>query len=87
MPKKIIYAEDAIDAFESADIERKGFALNDYEFGYNSGLSRAVDIIEDLPSAQPLTEEDYIELRDRFGDEVEAVVRDMVSGEGKRWMT
>ena len=38
-----------------------------------------------LPSAQPLTDEDYIELHDRFGAWVEEVVRDMISGEGKRW--
>ena len=41
--------------------------------------------INALPSAQPLTEEDYIELHDRFGTWVEEVVRDMISGEGKRW--
>lgn len=39
----------------------------------------------DLPSAQPLTDEDYTELHDRFGTWVEEVVRDMISGEGKRW--
>lgn len=34
---------------------------------------------------EPLTEEDYKELHDRFGDYVEFVVRDMVSGTGERW--
>jgi len=32
-----------------------------------------------------LTEEDVLELRDRYGDEVESVVRDMLSGKNKRW--
>lgn len=34
---------------------------------------------------QALSEEDYIELRHRFGTVVESVVRDMVSGKGERW--
>lgn len=42
--------------------------------------------VEDLPSAEPLTEEDYIELRDRFGEYVEFVVKDMISGKGERWI-
>lgn len=45
----------------------------------------AIEAISMLPSAEPLTEEDYTELRDRFGEYVEFVVRDMVSGEDKRW--
>lgn len=44
-------------------------------------------VVSKLPSAQPLTDEDYIELHDRFGTWVEEVVRDMISGEGKRWET
>jgi len=32
-----------------------------------------------------LTEDDFMELRDRFGEYVEGTVRDMASGEGKRW--
>lgn len=45
----------------------------------------AIEAISMLPSAEPLTEEDYTELRDRFGEYVEFIVRDMVSGEDKRW--
>lgn len=41
--------------------------------------------LANMPPAQPLTDEDYIELHDRFGTWVEEVVRDMISGEGKRW--
>ena len=32
-----------------------------------------------------LTEEDILELKHRYGDEVEYIVRDMLSGENKRW--
>ena len=32
-----------------------------------------------------LTEGNITELRDRFGEYVEFIVRDMVSGKGKRW--
>ena len=34
---------------------------------------------------QILSEVDYTELRDRFGEEVEFVVRDMINGTGDRW--
>ena len=61
------------------------------EWGLIDGLAEgdAIEILSDkekVPSAEPITEEDYTELHDRFGAEVEVVVRDMVSGEGKRWM-
>jgi len=38
-----------------------------------------------IQALQGLSEEDYTELRDRFGTEVESVVRDMISGKGERW--
>lgn len=41
---------------------------------------------EDYEDNGPLTEEDYKELRDRFGAYVEFVVRDMISGKGERWL-
>ena len=41
--------------------------------------------IKTLPSAEPLTEEDYAELKDRFGGYVEFIVRDMIDGKGERW--
>ena len=44
-------------------------------------------LIDKAPSAEPLTEEDYTELRDRFGEYVEFVVRDMITGKGERWKT
>ncbi len=47
--------------------------------------SEMLSIVSKIPSAEPLTEEDYIELRDRFGEYVEFVVRDMISGKGERW--
>ena len=49
--------------------------------------SVAKRILIQLPSTEPLTEEDYTELRDRFGGFVEFVVRDMISGKGERWET
>ena len=51
-------------------------------------VDRIETVVEKLPPVnpqEPLTEEDYIELHDRFGDYVEFVVRDMVSGKGERW--
>ncbi len=54
-------------------------------------LGDAMNVIAKLPSAdvQPhqLTEEDLTELRHRFGNKVERVVRDMISGKEERWMT
>lgn len=47
----------------------------------------AIDVVCNVPSAQPISEIDLIELRDRYGDEVRFVVEDMLSGEGKRWTT
>ena len=35
---------------------------------------------------QPLTEEDYAALRERFGAEVEKTVREMAEGNANRWM-
>lgn len=56
---------------------------NRVEFEWSSKeLERLID---KAPSAEPLTEEDYTELRDRFGEFVEFVVRDMISGKGERW--
>lgn len=43
------------------------------------------DIIN-LPSAQPLQEEDLLELEHRFGEWVRFVVEDMISGKGERWL-
>lgn len=40
---------------------------------------------EEPTPKETLTEEDVLELKHRYGDEVEHVVRDMLSGENKRW--
>ena len=61
-----------IDPTEAADLVRQGIYFAEKK-------------IEQLPSAQPISESDLIELRDRYGDEVRFVVEDMLSGEGKRW--
>ena len=41
--------------------------------------------LDDLTEEHSLSEEDLIELRDRFGEEVAFVVKDMVKGNGNRW--
>ena len=40
---------------------------------------------QDPTPKETLTEEDVLELKHRYGDEVEYVVKDMLSGENKRW--
>lgn len=42
-------------------------------------------IIRAAPTARFPSEEDYTELRDRFGLYVEFAVRDMITGKGERW--
>lgn len=49
------------------------------------GVAITIDVKKSYKSAEPLTIEDYIELRDRFGESVEFVVRDMITGKGERW--
>ena len=39
-----------------------------------------------VPSMALLSEEDLIEIQDRFGDYVRFVIEDMMSGENKRWV-
>ncbi len=49
-------------------------------------IIQAADAIEELMRrCKPLTEIDYIELHDRYGDEVPFVVRDMIERKGERW--
>lgn len=50
-------------------------------------LKMAVSILDQESSIRKtLTEEDILELKHRYGDEVEYVVRDMISGENLRWV-
>lgn len=74
----------------SDQIDRKEAlkALREIYIRGNGLRPAAVDMINAvkfLPSAEVLTEEDYTELRDRFGEYVEFVVRDMIEGKGERW--
>lgn len=62
------------------------YLLTDTDKVLNHGFEIAASCVYNLPSAEPLTEEDYIELRDRFGEFVEFVVKDMISGKGERWI-
>ncbi len=41
--------------------------------------------LDRVPTRKPLTQQDYQELNDRFGDFVEFVVRDMIEGREERW--
>ena len=82
---------DLIDRQAAIDVIDKIFPVdpmrNDYTKGITCGAALAKVYIKQLPSAEPLTEEDYTELRDRFGEYVEFVVRDMITGKGERWKT
>ena len=51
MPKKIIYAEDAIDALGEKPLVWDD--LSDFDLGKAAQWSDDVDAIKDLPSAQP----------------------------------
>ena len=71
------------------DLIRRQSAINELENTECELLpeewNELTNAIKQVPSTEPLTEEDYIELRDRFGEYVEFVVRDMVTGKGERW--
>ena len=73
--KDSIYRQAAIDDIKAV-----------YEWHDTVTEDRILDHLHRLPSAEPLTEEDYTELRDRFGEYVEFVVRDMITGKGERWI-
>lgn len=53
----------------------------------SSELQHTCDMtdIDKMPTIEPLTEIDYIELADRYGGEVAFVVKDMIEQTGKRW--
>ena len=58
----------------------------EFEKDFNEILDLAIKALEQEPTNKNyLSEEDILELKHRYGDEVEFVVRDMISGEGKRW--
>lgn len=80
---------DLISRQAASDVIEKIFPAdpmhNEYTQGVTCGAALAMEFIKQLPSAEPLTEEDYTELRDRFGEYVEFVVRDMITGKGERW--
>lgn len=51
----------------------------------NSGFSM-IQVETIVKALSTLSEVDFQELKDRYGDEVEYVVRDMISGENLRWV-
>lgn len=65
------------------DLEVYAYKIDPMGF-FSSGIKR---IIEAIPTERLLSEDDYTELRDRFGEFVEFVVRDMASEKGERWKT
>ena len=74
----------------ACDLISRQAAIDDIKSRDPSKIWDIVDIeewVNALPSAQPISENDLIELQDRYGDEVRFVVEDMLSGEGKRWTT
>ena len=61
-----------------------GMIEDNHGSDYDEALKMGIKALNaDLPTI--LTEDDFMELRDRFGEYVEGTVRDMASGEGKRW--
>lgn len=73
------YGDNLISRKSAIDVVTEWYGCKPTDLGYFK------EIVNKLPSAQPLSEEDYIELRDRFGDFVEFVVRDMINGKRERW--
>lgn len=72
---------------EMSDLISRQAALDALQHEWDGMVLSVFDCINNLPSAELLTEEDYTELRHRFGDKVASVVRDMVKRKGKRWKT
>lgn len=68
-----------------SDLIDRGSVMEIILMPQNVSITEQLEMLKKLPSAEPLTEEDYIELRDRFGEYVEFIVRDMISGKGERW--
>ena len=91
MGRKLIYQDDAIHAIDEIDWYHQN-RNKDMVSGANSDDHQAwfksddvYKALEQIPSAQPLTETDLLELEHRFGEFVRFVVEDMLSGEEKRW--
>ena len=63
--------------FDCTDGECKDCLVKDTKDWWNAEYKESTE--------KKITEEDILELKHRYGDEVEFVVRDMISGEGKRW--
>lgn len=73
---------------EYIDKEWVTYTLTNYahNLDHTGALGGAIrGIIRTTPTAMFPSEEDYTELCDRFGEYVEFVVRDMITGKGERW--
>lgn len=85
---QIIISKDCISKQAAIDIIESWLSCDDYNEAERHIMRAMQSVLYDLPPVnpqEPLTEEDYIELRDRFGEYVVFVVRDMVSGKNERW--
>ena len=77
----VISRQAIIEAFQMF----RGYEANRTNVEWVDRIETVVKKLPSVNSQEPLTKEDYIELRDRFGDYVAFVVRDMVNGKGERW--
>lgn len=89
--KRLHYGDTIIELPYEIEYDKKIFELDSLVMQASAMLWYAIkDIMEEIVKIKenkiaPLTEEDYIELRDRFGEDVKFVVRDMIEGKGERW--
>lgn len=89
--KTIHYGDVTIELPYEIEYDKKIFNLDSLIPQVTAMLWYAIkNIMEEIVKIKenkisPLTEEDYIELRDRFGEDVKFVVRDMIEGKGERW--
>ena len=82
----LISRKEAIDSIEShLRVVDELYPLTRTDEILNYAFEVAASCVYNLPSAEPISKSDLIELQDRYGDEVRFVVEDMLSGEGKRW--
>ncbi len=89
--KRLYYGDVTIELPYEIEYDKKVLKSDSIVLQGTAMLWYAIkNIMEDIVKIKenkiaPLTEEDYLELHDRFGEYVEFVVRDMISGKGERW--
>lgn len=89
--KSIRYGDVIIELPYEIEYDKKVFKSDSFAQQATAMLWYAIkNVMEEIVKIKenkiaPLTEEDYLELHDRFGEDVEFVVRDMIDGKGERW--